>query len=234
MAHPDLTREHRGWFEAASSLIDVERLASLNRALTGIHSPTGRERAASEYMTRHLAGIGLDAWYQPMSDLSGNAIGCLRGRGGGCGRAGSFGGATDGEHHHVFQNRSGYGFGRRTRPREQDIDMGARLNQSGDSAGVGDGHRDGPLADFDSGGQALGAGGAGDFAGSDGLIGGQGKEQRPVSACNGSSSAVRGVSFSGTRTVFRSSLRSRVPAGMSRAAATMATVFSTRGALLEE
>jgi acetylornithine deacetylase/succinyl-diaminopimelate desuccinylase-like protein len=83
MGHPDLTREQRGWFEAASSLIDVDRLASLNRALTAIHSPTGRERAASEYMTRHLTGIGLDAWYQPMSDLSGNAIGRLRGRGGG-------------------------------------------------------------------------------------------------------------------------------------------------------
>ncbi len=78
MGHPDLTREQRGWFEAASALIDVDRLASLNRALTAIHSPTGRERAASEYMTRYLAEIGLDAWYQPMSDLSGNAIGRLR------------------------------------------------------------------------------------------------------------------------------------------------------------
>ena len=60
MAHPDLTAEQRGWFDKAAALIDVERLYRLNRDLTAIHSPTGRERAASEFMTRYLAEAGLD------------------------------------------------------------------------------------------------------------------------------------------------------------------------------
>ena len=67
----------------ASSLIDVESLYRLNRDITAIHSPTGRERAASEYMVRHLAGIGLEATYQAMGEKSGNAIGRIRGSGGG-------------------------------------------------------------------------------------------------------------------------------------------------------
>ena len=83
MAHPDLSPEQRAWFEAAIALIDVNTLSRLNREITAIHSPTGRERAASEYMTRYLAGIGVEAWYQPMGEASGNAIARIRGRGGG-------------------------------------------------------------------------------------------------------------------------------------------------------
>ena len=83
MAHPDLTREQLGWLEAASSLIDLDRLYRLNRDITAIHSPTGRERAASEFMTRYLAEAGFEAWYQPMGAMSGNAVGRLRGSGGG-------------------------------------------------------------------------------------------------------------------------------------------------------
>ena len=83
MPHPALSPEQRTWFEAAAALIDVERLYRLNREITAIHSPTGRERAASEYMVRHLAGIGLEASYQRMGELSGNAIGRIRGSGGG-------------------------------------------------------------------------------------------------------------------------------------------------------
>ena len=83
MAHPDLSSEQRTWFEAASKLIDNESLYRLNREITSIHSPTGRERTASEYMVRYLASIGADATYQPMGELSGNAIGRIRGSGGG-------------------------------------------------------------------------------------------------------------------------------------------------------
>jgi acetylornithine deacetylase/succinyl-diaminopimelate desuccinylase-like protein len=83
MAHPELTPEQRGWFEAAAALIDVDRLYALNRDLTAIHSPTGRERAASEFMTRFLAQAGFETWYQPMGETSGNAVGRLRGSGGG-------------------------------------------------------------------------------------------------------------------------------------------------------
>ena len=55
MAHPDLSPDQRAWFGSAAALIDVDRLYRLNREITAIHSPTGRERAASEYMTRYLA-----------------------------------------------------------------------------------------------------------------------------------------------------------------------------------
>ena len=83
MAHPDLSPEQRAWFERAAALIDVERLYRVNREITAIHSPTGRERAASKYMTRYLAEIGVEATYQPMGEASGNAIGRIRGTGGG-------------------------------------------------------------------------------------------------------------------------------------------------------
>jgi len=83
MTHPDLSPQQRAWFEAATAHIDLERLYRLNREITAIHSPTGRERAASEHMVRYLAAIGLEASYQPMGEASGNAIGRIRGNGGG-------------------------------------------------------------------------------------------------------------------------------------------------------
>jgi acetylornithine deacetylase/succinyl-diaminopimelate desuccinylase-like protein len=83
MAHPDLSQAQRAQFEAAAALIDIERLYRVNREITAIHSPTGRERAASAHMTRYLTEIGLEATYQPMGDASGNAIGRIRGSGGG-------------------------------------------------------------------------------------------------------------------------------------------------------
>src|SRR6185312_3055719 len=79
MAHPDLSPGQRAQFEAAAALIDIERLYRVNREITAIHSPTGRERAASAHMTRYLTEIGLEATYQPMGDASGNAIGRIRG-----------------------------------------------------------------------------------------------------------------------------------------------------------
>src|SRR5215470_3847106 len=83
MAHPDLSPEQRAWFESAVALIDVDRLYRLNRDITAIHSPTGRERTASEYMMRYFAEIGVEATYQAMGEASGNAIGRVRGSGGG-------------------------------------------------------------------------------------------------------------------------------------------------------
>jgi acetylornithine deacetylase/succinyl-diaminopimelate desuccinylase-like protein len=83
MPHPDLSPEQRQWFEAAAALIDIERLYRVNREITSIHSPTGRERAASEYMTRYLASVGVEASYQAMGETSGNMIGRIRGTGDG-------------------------------------------------------------------------------------------------------------------------------------------------------
>ena len=83
MAHPQLGPERQAWFDRAVSLIDEERIHRLAFDLTGIHSPTGRERAASEFMVERLSETGLESWYQPMGEASGNAAGRLRGSGGG-------------------------------------------------------------------------------------------------------------------------------------------------------
>ena len=83
MVHPELGPARQIWFEEAVSLIDEERMHRLAFDLTGIHSPTGRERAASEFMVARLTEAGLAAWYQPMGEASGNAAARLRGSGGG-------------------------------------------------------------------------------------------------------------------------------------------------------
>ncbi len=51
--------------------------------LTEVPSPTGDERAVAELASRYLRDAGLDAWYQPMDDRRGNAIGRLAGAGAG-------------------------------------------------------------------------------------------------------------------------------------------------------
>jgi acetylornithine deacetylase/succinyl-diaminopimelate desuccinylase-like protein len=83
MTHPDLSAAQRQWFDAAAALIDIDRLYRVNCEITAIHSPTGRERAASEYMTRYLEAMGVEASYQAMGEASGNAVGRIRGKGDG-------------------------------------------------------------------------------------------------------------------------------------------------------
>jgi hypothetical protein len=55
-----LSREQRGWLERAVSHIDEERMRAFNCAITSIHSPTGEERTASEWMVRRMRGRGRD------------------------------------------------------------------------------------------------------------------------------------------------------------------------------
>src|SRR5215467_13305861 len=78
-----LSREQRGWLEQAVSCIDEERMRAFNCALTCIHSPTGEERAASEWMVQQMRELGIDAFYQLLDEYSGNAVGRLKGTGGG-------------------------------------------------------------------------------------------------------------------------------------------------------
>src|SRR5215471_6534461 len=78
-----LSHGQRGWLEQAVSCIDEERMRTFNCALTGIHSPTGGERAASEWMVQRMRELGIDAFYQPLDEYSGNAVGRLKGAGGG-------------------------------------------------------------------------------------------------------------------------------------------------------
>ncbi len=77
-----LSRQQRGWLEQAVSLIDENRMRTFNCAITSIHSPTGEERVASEWMVQQMLGLGIDAFYQPLDERSGNAVGQLKGTGG--------------------------------------------------------------------------------------------------------------------------------------------------------
>ena len=78
---PEFSPQQRRWFEAACARINVERLKQLVFSLTDIHSPTGNERRASEFLTSYLADAGFSARYQPVTERSGNCIGHLPGAG---------------------------------------------------------------------------------------------------------------------------------------------------------
>ncbi len=76
-----LSVEQRQRLEHAVSLIDEERLRTFNCTITSIHSPTGEERECSEWLVRYMRDIELEAFYQPLDERSGNAVGRLRGSG---------------------------------------------------------------------------------------------------------------------------------------------------------
>lgn len=64
--------------------LDPERLRSLLVRLVDIHSPTGGEAEASQFMASYLADeVGIDARYQPVTESSGNVFGELPGHGDG-------------------------------------------------------------------------------------------------------------------------------------------------------
>ncbi|MEE8304805.1 MAG: acetylornithine deacetylase [Candidatus Tectomicrobia bacterium] len=75
--------DQQQWLEHAVSLIDEDRMRQFNRTITSVPSPTGEERAINEWMVAHMRDLGLAAVYQPLDNQSGNAIGHLRGSGGG-------------------------------------------------------------------------------------------------------------------------------------------------------
>src|ERR1700753_2944832 len=78
-----LSAEQRQWLEKALAAVSAERITRFLVDLVSIHSPTGEERAASEWLAQQLKAIGLNAFYQPVNELSGNAAGYLRGSGNG-------------------------------------------------------------------------------------------------------------------------------------------------------
>jgi acetylornithine deacetylase/succinyl-diaminopimelate desuccinylase-like protein len=78
-----LSDQQREWFEAACARIDPERLKRLVYDLTAIHSPTGAERAAAEYLADYMRRNGFDARCQVIDAASGNCIGRVRGGGDG-------------------------------------------------------------------------------------------------------------------------------------------------------
>jgi acetylornithine deacetylase/succinyl-diaminopimelate desuccinylase-like protein len=78
-----LSAEQCQWLEKALAAVSEERITQFLVDLVSIHSPTGEERAASEWLAQQMKAIGLDAFYQPVNELSGNAAGYYRGSGGG-------------------------------------------------------------------------------------------------------------------------------------------------------
>ncbi len=74
-----LSADQRRWLERAVSLVDEKRMRGFNCAITDIHSPTGEERAISESLVRSMGEMGLEAFYQPLDERSGNAIARLQG-----------------------------------------------------------------------------------------------------------------------------------------------------------
>lgn len=78
-----LSAEQQRWYDQACAKIDPKRLQQLLFDLTGIHSPTGATRAASEFMVGHLNKVGLTADYQALTDISGNVRAQYTGSGGG-------------------------------------------------------------------------------------------------------------------------------------------------------
>ena len=78
-----LTSEQKGWLERAWSYVDDQEIVDLVVHMVNIYSPPGRERPLAEFMVSWMRERGLEAFYQPIDESQGNAIGFLRGQGGG-------------------------------------------------------------------------------------------------------------------------------------------------------
>jgi acetylornithine deacetylase/succinyl-diaminopimelate desuccinylase-like protein len=79
-----LTLEREKWYADAVARLDGERLKRLLLELIDIPSPTGAERPASEFIAARMGDLlGASAFYQPISEQTGNAVCELRGSGNG-------------------------------------------------------------------------------------------------------------------------------------------------------
>jgi len=78
-----LSSQQREWLERAWAAVDRERLATLIADLVNIPSPTGSEGACAQYAVDDMRRHGIQAQYQQMTENRGNAVGWLRGKGGG-------------------------------------------------------------------------------------------------------------------------------------------------------
>jgi len=79
-----LSAEQEKWYGQACERLNPERLRNLLLELINIHSPTGAERRASEFAAAYMREhVGEHSRYQPIGEETGNAIGEIRGSGGG-------------------------------------------------------------------------------------------------------------------------------------------------------
>jgi acetylornithine deacetylase/succinyl-diaminopimelate desuccinylase-like protein len=78
-----LTKDREEWVQRAWHALDESSLAELNRLMASIPSPTGEEKQLAQAMVDVMRKSGMDAFYQPMDDAQGNAIGRVQGNGNG-------------------------------------------------------------------------------------------------------------------------------------------------------
>jgi acetylornithine deacetylase/succinyl-diaminopimelate desuccinylase-like protein len=79
---PQLSEEQEHWYSEACARLDPERLKRLLLQLIDISSPTGGERQISEFIAAYMRQqLGERAFYQPINEHTGNAVGEIPGRG---------------------------------------------------------------------------------------------------------------------------------------------------------
>jgi len=78
-----LTKDHETWIKRAWDAIDETALGELNRLMASIPSPTGEEGQLARAMVEVMNHSGVGAFYQPIDDDQGNAVGRIAGSGGG-------------------------------------------------------------------------------------------------------------------------------------------------------
>lgn len=69
--------------QRAVSTLDRAQLGNLVESMVGIASPTGEEASLAAFVVQHLQAAGVDAFVQSVGERGANAIGILRGSGGG-------------------------------------------------------------------------------------------------------------------------------------------------------
>src|SRR5437016_14346469 len=70
-----LDKEREQWVTRAWDAIDESKLGELNRVMASIASPTGEERQLALALVDIMNASGIGAFFQPMDDDPGNAIG---------------------------------------------------------------------------------------------------------------------------------------------------------------
>lgn len=74
-----LSKDREMWLKRAWEAIDDTKLADLNRLMASIPSPTGEEGRLAQTVVEVMNNNHIAAFYQPMDDTQGNAVGRISG-----------------------------------------------------------------------------------------------------------------------------------------------------------
>ena len=74
-----LGKEREQWLKRACNAIDEIKVAELNRLMASIPSATGEERELARVIVEVMKESGIEAFFQPMADDQGNAVGRVAG-----------------------------------------------------------------------------------------------------------------------------------------------------------